>query len=435
MENSAQTPVQPQIPVEPVKKSEVPGWLWLVLVLVLGLLGGFGLRGGLEGQVVQAPAVVETTENNQVEVIEGEKTSEEVSNQVQFFTPEITKRLSFPVLTENGKISLVSTEPSDLVLAYPDEVTWGGGWLGHGVTDAVAAPDLTKTALITKTGEFRVVNSEGKLIMSAGSALKADYITAWAPDSSGVIIHVNAPTFYDSVVPMGPVPDYEIPKTAQFEPGLGVSGFYWIDLANKKFMALAPLEKSSVLEWIDRDRLLVSVMPEGTSKEIFATFNLQTFQADIAPYKPVFENLFGPQMSFGTLGKKWAVTISRNAQGGAGTDTTKIILADFPSLNGVVVDEAPFAFKQQPILSPDETKVVYQGHDEVNGPNFVYYFDGQKSEKLFEGIPQMWINDQVFMYAVFAPTHSNNLSNATAYYKYDTTTKKTTELYKATVAN
>lgn len=426
-----EAPAQPQIPVTQIQKPEVPGWLWLVLVLVVGLLGGFGLRGGLEGQVVQTPApVVESPGLDQAQIIQGEKTTEEVSNQVQFFTPETSKRLSFPV-TVQGVMSLVSTEPTDLVLPYPGKVRWGGGWLGHGTTDPTPAPDLTKIALITEAGEFRVITSEGKLIMSAGSSLKADYITAWSPDSTGVIFSAATPTLYDNFVPMGPVPEDMLPQTPKFEPGLGASGFYWVDLTNKKITALPPLTRSSVLEWIDQDRLLVSVLPEGTSKEIFATFNLKTYQADAATYKPVFANLFGPQMSFGTQGKKWALTISQNAQGGAGTDTTKIILADFPSLTGVVVDEAQFAYKQQPILSPDETKVIYNGRDEVNGPNYVYYFDGQKPEKLFEGIPQWWINNQSFVYAVFSPNYASNLSKVRQFFKYDVTTKKTTELYTA----
>lgn len=422
---------QPQTPVQVIQKPEVPKWLVLVLMLLLGILGGFGLRGSLE--TPKTTEIAETSETGtQVQVNDSEQTSDEVSTQVQFFAPETTKRLSFPA-TKEGVLHLVSTEPGDLVIPYAAPVSWGGGWLGHGTTDPTASPDLTKIGLITKAGEFRVVNSEGKLIMSAGSALKADYVTAWAPDSSGVIFHVTTPTLYDSFVPMGPVPEDQIPQNPSFQPGQGVSGFYWVDLVNKKISLLAPLDQANVLEWVDHDRLLVSIQPQGSSKEIFATFNLQTYQADAAPYKPVFENLFGPQMSFGALGKKWALSVHHNANGGAGTETVKIVLADFPSLTGTTIAEGAFAMIQQPILSPDETKVIYQGHDVVNGPNFTYYFDGQKAEKLFEGIPVAWIDNQSFIVANFNPEFSSNLNHATKYFKYDVTTKKTTELYQTPV--
>jgi hypothetical protein len=425
--NGMETSPQPVV-AQPAAKTNFVGLF--SLVLLLGLLIGFGFRSWLAGGAFE-PAATITAPEDQPQPVAGVSQPTEPTAQIQFLTPETTKRLAFPV-TKDGMVSFVSTEPGDLVIPYPDPVSWGGGWLGHGTTDPTVSPDMTKTALITKTGEFRVVNSEGKLIMSAGSAFKAGYITLWSPDSSAVIFSTSAPTLMTELFPQGP--GSTAPTSVHFEPGLAGEGFYLVDLNAQKVLPLTPLAGADVLEWIDESRLLVAVRPQGSNTETFADFDLKTYQANSAPYKAVFENWFGPQMSFGRKGQKWAISLHQSAAGTAGTETAKIILADFPSITGTLIAEDQFAYIQQPLLSPNEDRVVYQGKDEVDGANFVYYFDGQKAEKLFEGLPLWWITNDSFVFAVFNPSHANNPEMADTFYRYDIGAKKTTELFKRSVA-
>ncbi|HCC84188.1 MAG TPA: hypothetical protein DEP87_00675 [Candidatus Pacebacteria bacterium] len=427
----AQSPIAPTEPIS----FRPPTWLISVVALVGGLIVGFGTRSWLSGA-----ADLPQFQPNPVAEVSGQKTqtTTEASqtsslDSVRFFTQADTNRLAFPV-TQKGILRSVSIQPGDLVLQYADEVVSSSGAQGLGENTPLAAPDLSKIALITKTGEFRIVNAEGKLLMSAGSNFKADYITSWSPDSSAVIFHVESPTLMTTLFHQGMGSEILIQPGPKFDANAEATGFYLVDLATQKFSQLTPLNEALVLEWIDRSRLLVSVKAFGTSNETYAVFNLDTYQAEAAPYKEVFKNLFAPQISFGQNGRNWAISLHQSSQGTAGTNTVKIILAEFPSLTGKIIAEDGFAMVQKPILSPTETKVIYQGHAEVNGTNFVFYFDGAEAKKLFEGVPLFWIDDQNFVYANFNPSLATNLEMATKYSKYDVVTQKTTELYQVPVA-
>jgi|GEM_PF-4674698 len=414
--------------VQGSKSKKVSGWMVGFLVLIIGVIIGFGTRSYLAGpEVSLLPQLADQAlESNPDSPQNLDQLESSKPNQVEFFSTPDTKRKSFPV-TKDGLLRLVSVVPGDLVIKYPEEVSYGNGALGLGESDPLSSPDMSKVALVTKTGQLRIIDSEGKSVAHIGETLKVDYISGWSPDNQKLLFHVRTAKISNTIFPEGPVPPELIDQNPKFLAGAGAEGFYVLDLGGQKIDYLAPINDASFLSWIDAKQLLVTVKNYGQGPEVAVAFNIETYQANSSEYKDTFKDWFGPQMSFGQDGKKWAITLHSPNSVGADSSAT-IILADFPARSGVTLETGKFAYIQGPRISPDSKKVIYRAIDEVNGPNFVQFYDGTQAKRLFEGIPLRWIDNKSFLYAVFSPNYASNLAMAQTYFKYDLVTGQSIEL-------
>ena len=423
--------INPEVPAavsQPAKSKPVPAWMVGVLILIIGIMIGFGTRSYLAGPGVsiQPPLTDQISDTNADSVQNLDQKISGISSQVQFFSPPKTNRKSFPV-TKDGLLRLVSVVPGDLVIKYPEDVAGSGYSFGKGFSEPSSSPDMAKIALITQKGQLRVIDSEGRSVASVGANLKVGYISGWSPDSQKLIFYVFGSKISNMIFPDGPVLPESVDQNPKFTPGAGIEGFYVLDFMAQKIEFLAPISDASFLAWIDAKTILVTVKNFGQGPEVAAAFNVETYQARAGEYKDIFKDWFGPQMSFSPDGKKWAITL--HSAFSVGDDSTAaIILADFPARSGVTIESGKFAYIQGPRISPDSKKVIYRAHDVVNGPNFVQLYDGSQTKRLFEGIPLEWIDANSFIYAVFSPNFASNLTMAQNYFKYDLTTGQSVEL-------
>lgn len=414
MENDAQ--FQPSLVVE--KKSFSPLFLvGGVLLLILGFAGGAILTKSMGGanlnQISQNDQAGQVDENKQL------VNSSFVSLNKSTFA-------SYP-LVKDGKLFFIPITSGIGAFSPSIEVSWGGGAYGYGNSDPIASPDNKKIAMIESgTGNLLLVTADGKQQVRVSSQINVSYISGWSPDSNKLVVYATAPTVKSLFVPEGPVPEESIPLVQKLSPSSLASGYYLIDLTNNQIEHLSYLDGSSFIAWINPDSILLNLEYSGKK---YVVLNLKTHEANAELVGKALDPYFGEQISFNLTGEVWALTLAPTELMNGDNSEAKIVLAPFPSVTGQVIGEGRFAQVQGPHISPNGKKVIFQGYDVVNGPNFVHYYDGNETVRLFEGLPRKWVNDDKFIYTVSSEVGATNPNFTQSVYVYDTTTNQSELLF------
>lgn len=414
MENDAQ--LQPSLVVE--KKAFSPLFLvGGVLLLILGFAGGAILTKSIGGvnlkQIGQNDQIGQVSENQQA-----------VAS--SFIPLNKSTFASYPLVKDN-KLFFIPITSGIGAFSPSIEVSWGGGAYGLGSSDPIASPDNQKIALIESgTGNLLLVTADGKQQVRVSNQINVSYISGWSPDSNKLIVYATAPTVKSLFVPEGPVPEESISLVQKLSPSSLATGYYLVDLNSNQVEYLSYLDGSNFITWVDGDNILLNLEYSGKK---YVVLNLKTHEANAELVGKALDPYFGEQISFSSTGEMWALTLAPTELMNGESSESKIVLATFPSVTGQIIGEGKFAQVQGPHISPNGKKVVFQGYDVVNGPNFVYYYDGNETTRLFEGLPRKWVNDDKFIYTVSSEVGATNPSFTQSVYVYDTTTNQSTLLF------
>lgn len=344
--------------------------------------------------------------------------------------PEISEKgpQAYPVIDNNKLIWISIKNPQEKNTSYSKEISdFGGGALGFGVVPFLRAPDLLKAAYINSEKQLEIISSDGTIVKPIPE-LPIQYLTSWSKDSKKLVVYVAPQTIQsilnqESMNPADPaqtVHDMSNSKT--------VGGFYLIDLTKKKVSQLPMLSGVSVYDFIDSNRLLIS-MSRYDNKDNFATFDVETLVFDPTKLFNAFTDYFAPQFSTSADGSVWAITLSLEKTMHTNESSATIMVGTFPTVPTTVVKKGAFAQFQGPLVSPKGTKVLFRGYDVVNGPKYIHVYQDGKDERVVEALPEMWVNDTQFVYSKYSDvyTSQSNLQNVSL---YDTQTKQSTLLYE-----
>lgn len=269
----------------------------------------------------------------------------------QVFAIIKSEELGFPVIQDNGNLSIYSFSKKKLI---PTNIKIANiGFLsGAGSSAPISSPDFRFSVFIdaekrdlwvlsNETLEKNQVTKNGEI---------ADYIAGWSPDSKK-IIYV---TGYNEVAKLGGGDGEKIVKS---KPILSSSGKYYLFDLTTGTSELLPIKLMQLQGFLDNNRILIRNIDRlgETGKQILA-LNMNTLKTDSS----VMPGIYGPEISQFDIGdglKKWTFTLENHftVQG-----ESSIVVADFPKTEGgLVIDSGKWADLQCPKLSPDSTKVAY----------------------------------------------------------------------------
>jgi hypothetical protein len=293
---------------------------------------------------------------------------------------------------------------------------YGGGSLGQGENNPLVSPDLGKIAYFGQDG-LHITTGDGKQNQLISDQIKDGYFTGWSHDSKKLLVYGQPvlkspfPSSYDGYG-VGSDPDHPLDYEGY------ASSFYLVDTEKGTIFGLSNL--ADVRGWIDNDHLLITKPDSKT--ENFTTYSVKAdgYKADI----PNLDSYFGFQESFSQDGKKWAITLANTGDNSSNSSFSRIVLADFPKIEGNLIDSGTWAEVQQPVISPDGTKVAY-----VKNSQTAFWQNGQTKTLVSNSTnsrPIIWADETHFIYNVWA----NSTSNASIYL-YETESGKTQTLYQA----
>ncbi|HQM15622.1 MAG TPA: hypothetical protein PLM16_00210 [Candidatus Woesebacteria bacterium] len=226
---------------------------------------------------------------------------------------------------------------------------------------------------------------------------------------------------------MGPVSEDSIPKVQTLDSMGMASGFYLVDLDSRSIKYLSALGGPNFVSWLDNTKLLLKIGNNNNQK--YVVFDLKTLEADAQILDKKFDNYFCSQFSINAVGSKWAFTLIPTEGMNSSQSESKVILASFPSLEGRILGEARFARVQNPLISPDGKMVTFISNDGANGPNFVNLYNGESSERLFEGLSLKWLDNSNFIYGVVNPSYASNPNLVESLYVYNVETGESNQIY------
>lgn len=334
---------------------------------------------------------------------------EKESTQLSQLTAEVgkTQEPVYPVSSEyrafvkvnkDGFLNITPVETE----AEPSVITqygtlYSGGALGQGTSGVVLAPDMQKFALIQNQAVV-IESVDGKI--SQNIPLKGvEYITGWSPDSNKLLTYVFPDNIKNSLSFGGPgyVPENQFVVDSEVNP----EGFVLINFATGEVKPLHELAGLLVYSWAGNDALILS---SGLGQsEFFMHYSLSEGKVDREKVSALNE-VFGQQMDFTSDGKIWATVtgVGKNTEEGA-----QAAIGNFPNIGDLGKIQYPWARRQHPVLSPQARLLALEGYEILNGPRYVYLFDGQTLESIAEGVPEVWLDetqlvfskdDQVFVY-------------------------------------
>ncbi len=385
-----------------------------ILVVILSAYSFLSLNNRTVKNLLPEQAVVDDSVGN------------EVSNNIDSAATSLSDMLAddgqisqkiFPITSsykafvqgnKDGYIDVTPIDPS--VKPYTVEKygkIYDGGALGLGNTGLTLAPDLKK---------FAVINTDSVLIASVDgdNELKIDlkgvqYINGWSTDSNLLLVYVSSNSIKSNLESGGP--GYEPPDQFDVDQNLSPGGFVLIDFKNGSMKHMTELDGMLVYAWVGSDGLILS---SGMGQnETFVYYSLAEKMVDRKAVNSLNE-VFGQQLSFTEDGKKWS-TVTSTKKGS--TEMAKATIGNFPNMGDIASIEFPWASRQRPTISPQGNLVALMGYEILNGPQYVYIFDGNNIEQITEGLPEMWIDDSQLIY-----------SNYDAVSIYNVLTKKSTNL-------
>lgn len=414
-ENQGHSPSNP-IVIESEKTSSLLPLFGGVAILLLGVgVGVGGYQWWLQNRVVS-----EVSQNGEEQTV--------VPASSTFVTLNESTFASYPLVNKDGQLFFIPISPGIGSFSPNLQAAWGSGAYGLGTSDPTVSPDNQKIALIeAETSNLLLVTADGKQQVRVSNQIPVSYISGWSPDSKKLVVYANSPTIESLFVPEGPVPEDAIPLIQQLPSNNSATGYYLVDLEKQEIKHLPYFNGLAFITWVDANKVLLNLEENGGKKYVVFDFTNQEANSELL--KGVLDPYFGEQISFNREGTIWAITLSPTSLLNASNSQSSIVLAPFPSIAGEVISTGQFAQVQQPIISPTGDKVVFQGYDVVNGPNFVYYFDGVETHKLFEGLPRKWVNNDSFIYAVSSEVGATNPSLTSRVFIYDTVKKESVQLF------
>ncbi len=347
--------------------------------------------------------------------------------------PENTSTWSMPVSTEQG-IPIVKNEK--LYVYHLNSKTSqdtgyitssGSGTLGQGGDRPILSPDGKFIAFINKQDNSRLY----LLPISSKQALKLTdypvaYLTDWSKDSTKILFYLS----YDSLASRKDGPGADLTAVEKFNPA-HQTGFHTFSITDGKDTNIYPISGAqngyifNVFGFIDTSRLLVEYEMPGYQETVrHVLFDTNTFVADyltLSTQKPDFAT----QRSFSANGTLWAHTSDSNSTD-KGVD---IMFSNFPSWDGVIVDSAPFAHIQRPIINSTGKLLAYQKRGAEVKPGMfaekTIFWDTSAKKKISEinGRPLYWVTDNQFLVGII--NFQDDQNGFQSYDLYDVTTKLT----------
>ncbi len=313
---------------------------------------------------------------------------------------------------------MISVDPAQPHSAKLEDGTDGSvGTVGLGESGVATSPDGKYVAYQTKDNRLVLLTSDNKQKVTLPPQLKVSGVGPWSPDSHRLIVFSAPGTVSELFEGMGE-PEGEV----SFKKGLLPKGYYLIDIKAGTVIPLTPI--SSFTGWVDKSRILTSTSESNIDNENLIVFDVDRFTVDTTNLLASV-HFFSVQKTVSDDGKKWALTVWPT-----GKDVGDIytFIADFPQLSGSVI--AKSIRTQEPIISPNGESVMFRTYDELNGPNFVEYWQNDKLTRVGKGVPLRWVDKTHFIYAEMTEEHS---SNTTAHLKnvvlYDLTNGEKQELF------
>lgn len=300
-------------------------------------------------------------------------------------------RSSYQAYVDVGPDNMVTVYPFDqkyekYSLSEYGEV-FSGGSLGLGDTGVVLAPDLEKFA-ITDSGSV-IVHAVDKSTRIKLPIADVQYINGWSLDSSKLLIYVKPNTIKSAFEGEG----MQIaPDTVVIEQIDALDGFVLFDFEVGTVREMSELEGMLVYDWSGTDSLIIS---QGVGQyEEFLHYSLSEKIADRKKVSAL-NDVFGSQMSFSRDGKKWSTVTSVDE---TDINLAQVTIGNFPNFGDIAKLPVPWARRQGPVLSPSGTVVALTGQEVLNGPFYVYLYNGIEIEQITEGRPRFWVDDSQLIF-------------------------------------
>lgn len=300
-----------------------------------------------------------------------------------------TEIKSYPIV-KDGKLSLVSIADNNSIssVVVDQDVLYGNGGMFVGSTDPAVSPDIKKIAYLKAGGQAWLVsaNTKDKIILSKEILFSA--LGPWSPDSRYLVLFSSA----DDVAAMYEGQGAEDYK--KFEKRNVPMGVYLYDSLEGKILWLSPI--TNVATWVGPTKLLT--LPDvNQTPYSYAIFDVQSYEVDTKTLRNSLSEWFYPQFSVSGNGR-WALSLGKPGNEPNVISYAKIVMGDFPDVKGTLIEEGKWAHIQKPAISPRGDKVIYRKYDVANGPVYVEYWNGKKITRLVEGEPEIWIDENRFIY-------------------------------------
>jgi len=385
-----------------MNKSSTLTSFFLIILVLLACLGCY-LLGRF---TVSRPEILTTeTQSNSVTSLATQPLQEPVD-----FQPLPASQFKSFALFNQDKLMLIPLDSNLPIIDVDNNVSWGEGTIYQGDNEPVSAPNLEMVAYL-KNQQLFLTSSDGQHTRAFDPNLKVRFISGWSPDSEKLIVFSTN----DGIVSLfdGMWTEEAVPPETTFSSKRYPGGFYLCDVATGKITHLYPIDK--FVSWINSDSVLTYYTPVPNDNW-YMTFNIETFTLNTQILKDVLNSYFYPGISFNPSGSIWAVDYSPDI-----SSPSKMVVADFPSLEGIVIEELAWASRQQPMLSPQGDRLLYRGDDGANQPQivFLWHSDINQIQEVAQGIPQMWVDNDSFIYAVYEPSFSSSASHRKELWLYN----------------
>lgn len=323
---------------------------------------------------------------------------------------------SYPIAEKFGdnsyKLTLIPINPVGQPIKTELDIEGGSGHaMNINMSDPTSSPDLRIIAFIQNSNLW-LISADGRNKVKLPENLKIDRISGWSPDSKKLLVYSNSEGA-EKLFGRG-----EIKEVVSFSPDRLPEGFYLVDLEANVVRFLYPLNRGQFVSWINKEELIINY------EDTFLVFNINTFSAESKTLKG-FLNAYADiwqkdHISFSRDGKKWVVGMGNTGNSLNKPSLSKIVFADFPSPKGSIIAKGSWAQFQSPFISPEGKNVVYAKNEPSTWDLIVW--SGANVGKIESARFQIWINDDIFIYAKY------DGSSYSKYYLHDLTKSQDTPL-------
>lgn len=325
----------------------------------------------------------------------------------------ISGNVIIPIIKED-KLFIYS--PFNKKLAMTNyKTSWGSGASGLGGDSPLASPNGKLIAFINRgdSSNLYLMSDNQKAVKITNYPVL--YLNSWSSDGSKILFYSSKDDLaFRKFSEMGGGPAWE---TVEKFPKNFTSGFHSFNVNDGQDTHLYPI--STAEAFMDSNRVIVKLsQDESSSKTRFVLFNVDSFEADYASVSYAITS-FSQQMSFTQDGKHWARTVDD----GGTSNGVKIVVSQFPSEIGDVVDTASWAFIQKPLLNPSGKFLAYtkKGEQIKDGQYAGQYSDttviwdssSKKIIKQLSGFPEYWVDENTLL--IGRTQYGSNLSNFSSF--------------------
>lgn len=291
---------------------------------------------------------------------------------------------------------------------------------GISTTAPDPSPDFKKIAFI-ENNSLQIITADGKNKLSLSPSFEVSEIWSWSPDSKKILVSSPTKTLEEEMIISG-MGESGVKQTTTFPKERIKGGNYLVDIENGEVTSLYPTDGASSIQWIGSNKLLVE-MGHTNREGSFFIFDVTNFRGDAKTFENLGNDYFGRHFSSDSLGKKWAVSLGNTGNNPAKESSSNIVIADFPSLKGTIINQGSWASVQSPYISPPGTKVIYVVLADLDPQWNIGIWDGTNKSILEDARPVMWINDNEFIY------ETGSYGQNTQLYIYDIPSSNKIRLY------